>query len=61
LIKLGISPIYHMREVSKNNHVELWIQALEAKFGKEGVPWTTKGDFDRILGHYEVSTLKTSG
>ncbi|KAK8081805.1 hypothetical protein PG996_000586 [Apiospora saccharicola] len=53
LEQLGISPIYHMREVGKNQHALLWTEAIETKF-EGGVPWGCE-EFDRILGEYEVS------
>jgi sulfotransferase family protein len=57
LIKLGISPLYHMREVDKNGHEDLWVEALEAKFENKGTPWTTQNDFDHILKDFEVIRL----
>ena len=54
LNKLGVSPVYHMREVGKDKHEHLWIEALEAKFEGKGKPWSTKEDFDRILENYQV-------
>ena len=59
LIKLGISPVYHMREVRKNNYEDLWIQALQAKFENQGEPWTTAADFDSILNNFQVSCVET--
>lgn len=56
LLDLGISPIYHMREVGKNGHAQFWIEALEAKFeGKEYALERQK--FDRILAEYQASSL----
>jgi hypothetical protein len=54
LIKLGTSPVYHMREVDQNNHQDLWVEALEAKFESKGTPWSTQEDFDRVLKGFEV-------
>lgn len=55
LVQLGITPIYHMREVAINKHGSLWIEAMDAKF--EGVrdsrSWNRE-DFDRILAGFEV-------
>jgi hypothetical protein len=49
---LGISPIYHMREVAVNAHQALWISAIRAKF--EQGQTLTKQDFDQILSDFEV-------
>ncbi|KAI1414668.1 hypothetical protein F5Y13DRAFT_13479 [Hypoxylon sp. FL1857] len=54
LERLGISPVYHMREVGKNNHQALWIEALDAKFEGRGEPFNTREKFDQILGSYEA-------
>lgn len=54
---LGIGPIYHMREVGKNNHRETWIKALEAKFEGKGKPFE-KEDFDELLGDFAVSSFR---
>ncbi|KAI0014076.1 P-loop containing nucleoside triphosphate hydrolase protein [Xylariaceae sp. FL0662B] len=53
LALLGIAPVYHMREVGKNHHQRLWIEALEAKFEGKGEPWNRE-KFDQILGGYEA-------
>ncbi|KAI0128612.1 hypothetical protein BJ170DRAFT_336573 [Xylariales sp. AK1849] len=53
LIQLGIAPVYHMREVGKNKHQSLWIEALEAKFEGKGQPYG-RVQFDRILGDFEA-------
>lgn len=47
-----------MREVGKNKHQGLWIEALDAKFEGRGEPYDRE-KFDRILGSYEVRTLGT--
>jgi len=54
LVKLGIEPIYHMREVANNKHQNLWIEAIEAKFEGAGASWKRE-DFDRTLAGFEVS------
>jgi hypothetical protein len=46
-----------MREVDKNGHQDLWVEALEAKFENKGTPLTTQKDFDRILKDFEVTRL----
>ncbi|KAK1833847.1 hypothetical protein QBC39DRAFT_278440 [Podospora conica] len=54
LIILGISPVYHMREVTQNDyHIALWTSAVAAKFEGAGAPWTTRADFDRVLAGFE--------
>ncbi|KAF5610085.1 nad dependent epimerase [Fusarium tjaetaba] len=35
---LGISPIYHMREVDKNGHADVWTALLYEKFDNDGSP-----------------------
>ena len=42
-----------MREVGKNKHQALWIEALEAKYEGKGELFNRE-KFDRILGSYEV-------
>lgn len=54
LIHLGISPVYHMREVGKNQHAPMWAKAIEDKF-EDGKPWGRE-EFDRAMGEYEVNT-----
>ncbi|KAH9900612.1 hypothetical protein F4778DRAFT_739678 [Xylariomycetidae sp. FL2044] len=49
---LGFGPVYHMREVGKNKHQALWIEALEAKFEGKGEPFGRQR-FDEILSGYE--------
>ncbi|KAI8171113.1 hypothetical protein K4K49_004408 [Colletotrichum sp. SAR 10_70] len=60
LIQLGISPVYHMREVGVNNHQEFWIRAIEDHippfFPSEQTkitttPWTRE-QWDTILAPY---------
>ncbi|KAI0145683.1 P-loop containing nucleoside triphosphate hydrolase protein [Hypoxylon sp. NC0597] len=53
LERLGISPVYHMREVGKNHHQALWIEALDAKFEGQGESFNRE-KFDQILGSYEA-------
>ncbi|KAI4869480.1 hypothetical protein F4820DRAFT_463429 [Hypoxylon rubiginosum] len=53
LERLGIGPVYHMREVGKNRHQALWIEALDAKFEGRGEPYDRER-FDQILGNYEA-------
>lgn len=42
-----------MREVAKNKHQTLWIEAVDAKFEGAGKPWG-RDEFERILAGYEV-------
>jgi hypothetical protein len=56
LIEVGISPIYHMREVGKNKHQAFWIEALEAKYEGKGQPYGRE-QFDKILGDFEVRSF----
>ncbi|KAH7157773.1 P-loop containing nucleoside triphosphate hydrolase protein [Dactylonectria estremocensis] len=49
---LGISPVYHMREVGKHGHAELWMAALEAK--QSGIPWT-RAQFNQMLGGFQAA------
>jgi hypothetical protein len=53
LEQLGISPVYHMREVGKNKHQAAWVQAMEAKYEGKGEPFGRE-KFDDILGDFEV-------
>ncbi|KAI1766367.1 hypothetical protein GGR53DRAFT_486488 [Hypoxylon sp. FL1150] len=53
LERLGIGPVYHMREVGKNRHQALWAEALDAKFEGRGEPYNRE-KFDQILGNYEA-------
>lgn len=53
LVQLGVSPIYHMREVAKNKHQALWIEAVDAKFEGIGARWK-RDDFERILAGFDV-------
>lgn len=57
--QLGISPMYHMREVSENKHQGMWVQAIEAKFENKGEGWGRQ-DFERILAGYEVCNTCSS-
>lgn len=52
-MQLVISPIYHMREVGRNQHAPLWTEAIETRF-EVGTPWRRE-EFDRILGEFEAS------
>ncbi|KAK0730843.1 hypothetical protein B0H67DRAFT_464583, partial [Lasiosphaeris hirsuta] len=52
LVQLGISPIYHMREVAKNKHQGLWVEALNSKFEGLGEP-LKREQFERILAGFE--------
>ncbi|KAH8902140.1 hypothetical protein BR93DRAFT_887972 [Coniochaeta sp. PMI_546] len=52
LVQLGFGPVYHMREVGKNKHQALWIEAIEAKFEGVGKPWQRE-DFEKILAGFE--------
>ncbi|EWG54117.1 hypothetical protein FVEG_12409 [Fusarium verticillioides 7600] len=49
---LGISPIYHMREVGKNNHADLWTALMYQKFDKDGSS-QRQGDLVTILSNYK--------
>ncbi|KAF7552452.1 hypothetical protein G7Z17_g4295 [Cylindrodendrum hubeiense] len=49
---LGISPVYHMREVGKNGHAGLWMAALDAKAEPGAAPWT-RSQFDQILNGFQ--------
>ncbi|KAF5568814.1 hypothetical protein FPHYL_2621 [Fusarium phyllophilum] len=49
---LGISPIYHMREVGKNNHADLWTALLYEKFSTDGFS-QPPGDLLKILSNYK--------
>lgn len=53
LTQLGISNVYHMREVGKNKHQDLWIQALEDNLEGKGPGWGRE-DFEKILAGFEV-------
>lgn len=53
LTQLGISSVYHMREVGKNKHQGLWIQALEDNLEGKGPAWGREG-FEKILAGFEV-------
>ena len=50
---LGYEPIYHMREVKKNGHVENWVKAFEVKFEGKGKPFGRE-EFDEFLGGWAV-------
>ncbi|KAF4923447.1 hypothetical protein CGCVW01_v004631 [Colletotrichum viniferum] len=63
LIQLGISPVYHMREVGVNHHQDFWIRAIEdhippfspseLKKTITTAPWTRE-QWDTILAPYEA-------
>jgi len=42
-----------MREVVKNKHQALWIEAVDAKFEGIGARWK-RDDFERILAGFDV-------
>lgn len=42
-----------MREVAKNNHHGLWLEAMETKFEGKGKP-LEREFFEEMLGGYEV-------
>lgn len=46
-----------MREVGKNKHQSLWVEALEAKFEGKGGTWQRQ-DFERALTGFEVCTRR---
>ncbi|KAL1860260.1 hypothetical protein Daus18300_009314 [Diaporthe australafricana] len=52
LAQLGISNVYHMREVGKNKHQDLWVQALEDNLEGKGPAWGRQ-DFEKILAGFE--------
>ena len=51
---LGFGAIYHMREVRKNGHTAMWIEALEAKFEGKGKQYG-KEEWDTLMGGFGVS------
>lgn len=53
LVQLGISPVYHMREVGKNKHQAAWAEAMDAKFEGKDEPYGRE-QFDKILGDFEA-------
>ncbi|OHE98432.1 hypothetical protein CORC01_06223 [Colletotrichum orchidophilum] len=61
LIILGISPVYHMREVAKNAHQDLWISALNENLtpfttstaNSPRNPWS-KFQWDTLLSPYSA-------
>ncbi|KAI8234497.1 hypothetical protein K4K57_004874 [Colletotrichum sp. SAR 10_99] len=62
LIQLGISPVYHMREVGVNHHQEFWIRAIvdhippfspSEQTKITTTPWTRE-QWDTILAPYEA-------
>ncbi|KAK8056558.1 hypothetical protein PG993_001785 [Apiospora rasikravindrae] len=59
LIYLGISPVYHVREVGKNQHAPLWTEAIEAIF-EENMSWGRE-EFDSVMGEYEVVSIRGKG
>jgi len=48
---LGFTPIYHMKEVLKNNHQDAWLKAIEAKFEGKGA-WGGE-EWRNLLGDFE--------
>ncbi|KAE8450581.1 hypothetical protein EG329_005925 [Mollisiaceae sp. DMI_Dod_QoI] len=59
LEELGYSKVYHFFEVAENpSHTQLWIQAMEAKFGQnkaESNRWTSS-DWHSLLQGYNAVT-----
>lgn len=53
MTQIGISNVYHMREVGKNKHQDSWIRALEDNLEGKGPAWG-RGDFENILAGFEV-------
>lgn len=53
LTQLGISHVYHMREVGKNQHQGLWVRALEDNLEGKGPAWV-RDDFEKILAGFQV-------
>ncbi|KAE8447045.1 hypothetical protein EG329_011180 [Mollisiaceae sp. DMI_Dod_QoI] len=51
LILLGITPVYHMREVRKNGHEKYWLPLLEAKYSDPSRP-ISRAQFDEFLGDF---------
>ncbi|OJD33649.1 nad dependent epimerase [Diplodia corticola] len=52
---LGLNP-YHFVEVTrnlKNDHFELWLAAIHAKYDGDGTPFAGK-DFDQMLWNYDA-------
>lgn len=56
---LGHPRIYHMREVQKNNHIDLWCSLLDTKFSDHPRPLKCS-DFDPILSNFDVCSHFTS-
>jgi len=50
---LGISPVYRMREVSRNTHALLWCRAIEAKSDPDTPSWD-RFKFDQLLSGYQA-------
>lgn len=55
LVDLGVTPVYHMREVAKNEHQPLWVRAIEAKEQGKGHAWQRE-DFEQILAGFQVGS-----
>ncbi|KAL1862513.1 hypothetical protein VTK73DRAFT_6765 [Phialemonium thermophilum] len=57
LTHLGFGPVYHMRDVGKNNHQGFWIEAIEVKFesppGEKQGPALGRKKFDTVLAGFE--------
>lgn len=53
---LGVGNTYHMREVGKQDHREIWIAGLEAKFEGKGKPFDRE-KFDSLFGDYSVKVF----
>ncbi|PFH58711.1 hypothetical protein XA68_13327 [Ophiocordyceps unilateralis] len=54
LWKLGFHDCYHMHSVMQHSedHPDMWIRAMEAKFAGRGT--FTRTDWDRLLGHCQA-------
>ncbi len=58
LQELGYGEIYHMRSAyASERDVELWIQALEAKYEGKGAPFA-RAQWDSIFGDRKVGVSK---
>lgn len=54
MTQISISNVYHMREVGKNKHQDLWMRALEDNLEGKAPAWG-RDDFEKILAGFEVS------
>lgn len=55
LLTLGMKKVYHMREVGKNNHQEIWTTLVQLKLSG-GDTAAIKSGIDSILSDYDVSS-----